>query len=78
MSEFGAVNVMSVNLGQLLIGQSLSLCSIFVPAFLLFSTYFESKVLWVDWEFLSFYYMSCLAIEDGNFWFHFATARSLH
>ena len=40
---------MSVKLGLLLVGHSLSLCSIFVSAFLVDRTNFGLKVLWLCW-----------------------------
>ena len=40
----------SIKLGQLLWGHFLSLCCIFVPAFLVNRTNFGSKVLWVGWH----------------------------
>jgi hypothetical protein len=38
-----------LELVQLLVDYSFSLCSIFAPIFLLDRTYFGSKVLWVGW-----------------------------
>jgi hypothetical protein len=40
---------MGLKLGHLLVVHSFSLCSIFVPIFLLDRTNFGSKVLWVGW-----------------------------
>ena len=42
----------------LFVDHSLSLCSIFVPAFLLDRANFESKVLWVGW---------CSSVSTGRF-----------
>ena len=43
------VHGMGFKLSWLLVGRSLSLCSIFVPAFLLDSINFVLKLLWVGW-----------------------------
>ena len=60
---------------QLLVRHSFSLCSIFVPAFLLYRTNCGSKVLWVGWypnlSIGSFY----LTPGGGFFRFHVTTVR---
>jgi hypothetical protein len=49
VSGIGAFCGMGLKLGQLLVGHSLSLCSIPVSAFLVDRINFGLKVLWVGW-----------------------------
>lgn len=47
--DFSLSHVMVLKLGHSLIGHSLNLCSIFIPAYLVGSTNFGLKVLWLGW-----------------------------
>ena len=68
---------MGLKLGQLLVGHSLKLCSILVPAFLVDRINLGLKVLWVGWMVsLTLYWHSCLATGDGLFRFHIPNAKS--
>ena len=64
---------MGVKLVLLFVDHSLSLCSIFVPAFLLDRANFESKVLWVVWGSSVSTGRSCQTTGGGLFKFHVST-----
>jgi hypothetical protein len=64
---------MDLKLGWLLVSHSLSLCSIFVPVFLLNRTNFGLKVLLMGWYLHPYTGGPCQATGDGLFRFHIPT-----
>ena len=67
-------HAMGLNLCQSLVGHSLCLCYISIPAHLVGRTHFGSKILWSS----SLHCESVLAIDSGHFRYHISHCQESH